>query len=111
VELNLPVLAGTISTIIFLVGTFPMLHKAIRTRDLRSYSKGMLLLNNIGNVVHAVYIYSLPVGPIWALHTFYLVATALMLIWYLRYEEKPARHQRQEPPASMASATSLAPAA
>jgi uncharacterized protein with PQ loop repeat len=91
VDIDLPVLAGTISSIIFFMGTFPMLHKAFRTRDLKSYSKGMLVLNNTGNVIHSIYIYSLPLGPIWGLHGFYLVVTALMLIWYLRYEERPAR--------------------
>src|SRR5262249_61328103 len=40
---------------------------------------------NLGNAVHAVYVYSLPPGPIWLLHTFYLVSSALMLGWYLRY--------------------------
>lgn len=90
-DINLPVIAGTLSTIIFLMGTIPMLHKAYRTRDLRSYSKGMLLLNNSGNVIHAVYIFSLPPGPIWALHSFYVITTGLMLFWYLRYADRPAR--------------------
>ena len=31
----------------------------------------------------------LPPGPIWLLHAFYLVTTALMLAWYLRYEWRP----------------------
>lgn len=92
-NIDLPVLAGTISTIICFVGTFPMLAKAWRTKDLRSYSKGMLVLNNTGNLIHAVYIYSLPPGPIWALHGFYLIATALMLGWYVLYEERPARSE------------------
>lgn len=96
-ELNLPVLAGTISSIIFFLGTFPMLHKAFRTRDLKSYSKGMLVLNNTGNLIHSVYIYSLPPGPIWGLHGFYLIVTALMLIWYLRYEEFPSRRAAPAP--------------
>jgi uncharacterized protein with PQ loop repeat len=94
VDIDLPVIAGTLSTIIFFIGTFPMLHKAYRTRDLRSYSKGMLLLNNTGNVIHAVYIYSLPAGPIWFLHGFYLVVTGLMLIWYIRYVDRPMRAPR-----------------
>jgi len=32
------------------------------------------------------YVYSLPPGPIWLLHTFHLITTALMLFWYVRYE-------------------------
>lgn len=82
----LPVNAGVISTFIFALGTLPMLLKAFRTRDLKSYSLGNILLSNIGNVVHAIYIFDLPPGPIWLLHSFYLVTTALMLVWYIRYE-------------------------
>jgi len=82
---SLPVLAGIISTIIFASSTLPMLRKAAATKDLRSYSLGNIGLANVGNLVHSVYVFSLPLGPIWALHGFYLVSTALMLFWYLRY--------------------------
>jgi uncharacterized protein with PQ loop repeat len=84
-DIGLPVLAGTVSTLIFASSMLPMLVKAARTKDLRSYSLGNIGLSNVGNVIHSVYVFHLPVGPIWALHTFYLVATALMLFWYLRY--------------------------
>jgi uncharacterized protein with PQ loop repeat len=86
-EINLPVIAGTVSTIIFSLSTLPMLSKAFRTKDLRSYSLDNILLSNAGNVVHSVYVFHLPPGPIWLLHTFYLVTTALMPVWYLRYEK------------------------
>ncbi len=85
-DVGLPVLAGTVSTLIFASSMLPMLVKAARTKDLRSYSIGNIVLSNVGNVIHSVYVFNLPAGPIWALHTFYLVATALMLVWYLRYE-------------------------
>lgn len=85
-ETNIAVVAGTVSTAIFVMSTLPMLSKAFRTKDLKSYSLGNILLSNVGNIVHAVYIFNLPPGPIWLLHTFNLVTTALMLIWYLRYE-------------------------
>ena len=88
--MELTVLAGTTSTIIFAASTLPMLLKAICTKDLGSYSLGNLLLSNLGNLIHSVYIFSLPFGPIWLLHSFYLVTTALMLIWYLRYEFESA---------------------
>jgi uncharacterized protein with PQ loop repeat len=84
-NVDIPVLAGTVSTIIFVVSTLPMLIKAARTRDLSSYSLSNILLSNVGNVVHSIYVFNLPAGPAWALHTFYLVATGLMLLWYLRY--------------------------
>ena len=82
---SLPVLAGAASTVIFAGSTLPMLVKAWRTRDLSSYSLGNILLANIGNLVHSLYVFSLPPGPIWALHTFYVVSTALMLVWFLKY--------------------------
>lgn len=78
-------LAGVASTMIFAVSTLPMLAKAARTKDLSSYSRGNLGLANVGNLVHAVYVYSLPAGPLWALHGFYVVSTALMLVWSLRF--------------------------
>ena len=88
------VLAGTVSTVLFVVSYLPMLTKAVRTRDLASYSVGSLALANVGNAVHTLYVLTLPVGPIWLLHGFYLVSTALMLVWYARY-----RVRRREPSA------------
>jgi hypothetical protein len=82
---TLPILAGIVSTIIFASSTLPMLRKAAVTKDLASYSLGNIGLANVGNLVHSIYVFSLPVGPIWALHSFYLMSTALMLFWYLRY--------------------------
>ena len=82
----MPVVAGTVSTAIFAASALPMLMKAYRTKDLKSYSLPNIALSNVGNVIHSVYVYSLPPGPIWVLHSFYLVTTALMLLWYLRYE-------------------------
>jgi hypothetical protein len=90
-EMEVPVLAGATSTAIFAMSTLPMLYKAGKTRDLSSYSLGNILLSNIGNLIHSVYVFSLPMGPIWLLHSFYLVTTGLMLIWYLQYEMDQAR--------------------
>ena len=81
---TLPVLAGTVSTIVFVGSVLPMLHKAFRTRELSSYSLGNIVLANIGNAVHSVYVLALPPGPIWVLHAFYVVSSALMLHWCLR---------------------------
>lgn len=89
---NLPLMAGSISTLIFVTSYLPMLVKALRTKDLSSYSRTQLLLANVGNVIYSAYVFSLPVGPIWALHTFYLLATALMLAWYVRYGRRTANH-------------------
>ena len=88
-DINMPVVAGMISTILFALSTLPMLIKAFQTKDLSSYSLGNILLANVGNLFYAVYVFNLPPGPIWLLHSFYLVTTGLMLAWYLRYEWRP----------------------
>lgn len=91
------VLAGSTSTAIFVVSALPMLVKAFRTRDLDSYSRGQLVLANVGNAINSVYVFSLPVGPIWFLHAFNLVCTLLMLAWHLRYAGRGRRtHQTLE---------------
>lgn len=88
-ETNLATIAGFISTALFALGTLPMLTKAFRTKDLASYSLGNMLLSNVGNVIYSLYVFSLPVGPIWFLHSYYLLTTGLMLLWYVRYEGWP----------------------
>ena len=93
-ESNLPVIAGAISTTIFALSTLPMLLKAFRTKDLSSYSPGNIMLANVGNLVYSVYVFDLPPGPIWLLHSFYLVTTAMMLYWYVRYEWRPRAAKR-----------------
>jgi hypothetical protein len=90
---SVPTLAGIASTVIFAWSVLPMLAKAHRTRDLASYSLGNLVLANVGNAVHSVYVFSLPVGPIWVLHGFYLATSWLMLIWCLRYRRVPMATQ------------------
>ncbi len=85
-DTNVPTIAGFISTGLFAVGTLPMLEKAFRTRNLASYSLGNILLGNVGNVIYSLYVFHLPLGPVWFLHSFNLLTTGLMLAWYLRYE-------------------------
>ena len=85
---QLAVLAGLVSTSIFAVSHIPMLFRAIRTKDLRSYSPTNLVLANVGNVFHWFYVVSLPFGPIWLLHSFYTVTTALMLLWYIQHRSR-----------------------
>ena len=70
-SMSLAVLAGSVSTVVFIASYLPMLVKAARTRDLGSYSVGNLVLANVGNLVYSIYVLSLPAGPIWALHSFY----------------------------------------
>lgn len=94
--MDVAILAGVMSTGLFAMSYLPMLVKAARTRDLSSYSLGNLAITNAGNLVHSLYVFSLPVGPIWFLHAFYLIASALMLVWFLRY--RAARPQRDSRP-------------
>jgi uncharacterized protein with PQ loop repeat len=88
--MDLAVLAGVASTGLFAMSYLPMLMKAGRTKDLSSYSLGNLAITNAGNALYSVYVFSLPLGPIWFLHTFYLVTSAVMLGWFLRYRTRRA---------------------
>ncbi|NUP75307.1 MAG: hypothetical protein HOQ07_11770 [Sinomonas sp.] len=97
--MELPVLAGIVSTVLFAASNLPMLAKAARTKDLESYSLTNILLANVANCVHSVYVFSLPAGPIWALHSFYIVAMLLMLIWYVRYGRRDPQGHPDEAPA------------
>lgn len=91
---SLAVLAGSVSTALFVASTLPMLVKAARSRDLSSYSVGNLVLANVGNLTYAVYVFSLPVGPIWALHSFYVVSSAAMLAMWVRYRRRAVHSPR-----------------
>jgi hypothetical protein len=97
-----------VSTAIFIASTLPMLVKAGRTKNLASYSLGNILLANIGNLIYAVYVFSLPLGPVWALHGFHLCATGLMLFWYVRHagqHRRPARAYMDRPDGIYGSTT------
>lgn len=79
------IIAGTISTMIFTISSLPMLIKARTTKNLRSYSLCNLVLSNLGNIIHWLYVISLPLGPIWFLHGFATLSTILMLVWFLKF--------------------------
>ncbi len=85
-ETDLPTVAGFISTALFAVGALPMLTKAVRTRNLASYSLGNILLSNVGNVIYSLYVFNLPLGPVWFMHSYNLLTSGLMLVWYLKYQ-------------------------
>ena len=65
--------------------------KAVQAKDPSSYSPTQLLLTSPGNVLFSAYVFNLPVGPIWAMHAFYVVTSALMLVWYFRYTRRARR--------------------
>lgn len=83
--------AGTAATVLFVVGTLPMLIKAARSKDLHSYSGANLVIANCGNLLQAVYVISLPVGPIWGLHLFNTIASLLMLTWWHGHRRRTLR--------------------
>ena len=87
---TLAVLAGSVSTVVFIASYLPMLTKAAHTHDLASYSAGNLVLANVGNAVYSIYVFSLPAGPIWALHSFYLLSSFAMLAMWVGYRRRAA---------------------
>jgi hypothetical protein len=96
-SMDLAVFAGVVSTGLFAMSYVPMLAKAARTKDLSSYSLGNLAITNAGNAVYSAYVFSLPFGPIWFLHTFYVVASLLMLVWFLRSRAAVTRPRSATP--------------
>jgi hypothetical protein len=84
---TLQVFAGFTSTAMFVTGNLPMLVKAYKTKNLKSYSLGHISLGALGNLVYWLYVASLPFGPVWILQGFFTLSSVLMLSWYLRYEK------------------------
>jgi hypothetical protein len=101
--------AGSAAAAIFMLSQLPMLAKACRTRNLTSYSFANIGLANLGNLLYAVYVFHVPLGPVWAIHGFNSTTSGLMLFWYLRHGRRtqvaargPAR---SELPAAAGSTT------
>ncbi len=82
--MDVPILAGMVAAMVFAISNLPMLRKALRTRDVSSYSLPSIVMINGANAVYSIYVFSLPPGPIWALHAFYLVACGIMLTLCVR---------------------------
>lgn len=96
--MDIPLIAGTVATVAFAVSNLPMLRKALRTRDVSSYSLLSLVIINGANAVYSLYVFTLPVGPVWGLHTFYVVSCAIMLALCLRQRRlaaRPGDHREQ----------------
>ena len=87
---SVQILAGFTSTAIFASSKLPMLAKALRTRDMHSYSIGHIALSVSGNLTYWLYVVSLPMGPIWLLQGFFTVADLLMLSCYVVFELRGA---------------------
>ena len=88
---SVAMIAGFGSSLIFILSNFPMVAKAVRTRNLASYSLGQILLANVGNLLYWLYVADLPLGPIWFLHGFNTAVALLMLSLYLCFEAKAGR--------------------
>jgi uncharacterized protein with PQ loop repeat len=84
---QMQVAAGSAASLIMVTGTINMLIKAVRTKDLSSYSLMHIVLSNVGNALYWVYMLSLPFGPVWLLHAFYTVVLVVMLALYLVYRQ------------------------
>jgi hypothetical protein len=91
---QLQMFAGSLAGLIFAAGSVSMLLKAWRTKDLRSYSPGQMILNNIGNLLYWLYVISLPFGPIYFMHGFFTGVSVLMLIWYFTCQTTPQTAKR-----------------
>jgi uncharacterized protein with PQ loop repeat len=87
-DVPVQLVAGSVSTLLFATSNFPMLLKVYKTRDMRSFSFSHIAMNNVGNIFHWLYVSSLPLGPIWVLHSFFTVSSLLLLLGYLRYERR-----------------------
>ena len=91
-------IAGSIASVLFIAAQLPMLAKAIKTKDLESYSVPHLILGNVGNVLYWAYVLSLPPGPIYFLHLFFTLSTAVMLLCWLKWERKSAKYNNPPTP-------------
>lgn len=83
---DMQIFAGIISTLMFVSSNVPMLWKAFTTKNLTSYSLGHISLSNAGNLIYWLYLFTLPMGPVWFLHGFNTLVAGLMLVGYLRYQ-------------------------
>ena len=107
--MDIPLIAGTVSTVVFAVSNLPMLRKALRTGDVSSYSLASIAMINAANVVYSLYVFSLPLGPIWALHTFYLVSCAIMLVLCLVQRHAAGRREASRSVSVISVSESLEP--
>jgi len=101
--------AGSAAAAIFMLSQLPMLAKACRTRDLSSYSFANIGLANLGNLLYAVYVVHVPLGPVWAIHGFNSTTSVLMLFWYLRHGRRTPAAARQDRSAGASGSRRIGP--
>lgn len=95
---HIAVACGLIATFMYVAASLPMLAKAARTKDLRSYSGANLMIANTGNVTQSVYVLALPPGPLWLLHGFNTAVSALMLWWWVQTRRSTRWPSSRKPP-------------
>lgn len=93
---DMQMVSGSVAGFIFAAGSLNMVIKAWQTKDLSSYSLGQMVLNNVGNLFYWLYVISLPIGPIYFMHSFFTIVSLLMLIWYFAYQTAPTSHSTSE---------------
>lgn len=96
----IPITAGLVSTAIFVMAGLPRLLKALRLRDMHSYSPLDLGLVLAGEAIYWVYVSSLPFGPVWLLQIFYTGVAVAMCTCYLRFQGLPHLPGRRRPSGS-----------
>jgi len=80
---GLQILVGYFCTSVFMLSRVPMLGKAIRTRDLQSYSLAHLAMSACANLLFWIYVVGLPIGPVWILQIFFTVTDVTMLTLFV----------------------------
>ncbi|MFN2128316.1 MAG: hypothetical protein ACK2TU_10705 [Anaerolineales bacterium] len=76
---RIQIYVGFFCTVVFASSKLPMLLKALRTRDLHSYSRAHLVMSTGGNLLYWIYVAGLPIGPVWFLQAFFTLADITML--------------------------------
>ena len=106
----LQILVGFICTAVFATSKVPMLLKAVRTRDLQSYSLEHIAMNTGGNLLYWVYGAGLPAGSVWVLQAFFTVVKIWSCASCACFTQTVAAGQRSNLSARYSSESSLAPA-
>ena len=86
-KIDLPQIAGLVAGVFFVVAQGPMLIKALRTKDLKSYSPAFLVIAAVGNILYWPYILTLPFGAAFFIHIFMSLSTWLMLFFWWKWRK------------------------
>ena len=99
---TLPIAAGTVATLVFAASTLADAGQGRPHQGpLRPIPAATSSSPTPATSCTRFYVFHLPPGPIWLLHTFYAATSALMLFWSLRFGPppagtRPAGHRRSD---------------